>query len=48
VIVATGSLEQHVVFRNNDLPGIALCSAVERMINLYAIKPGQKSGCVSG
>jgi sarcosine oxidase subunit alpha len=48
VIVATGSLEQHVVFRNNDLPGVALCSAVERMINLYAVKPGQKAVVLAG
>jgi sarcosine oxidase subunit alpha len=47
-IVASGSLEQHVVFRNNDLPGIALCSAVERMIKLYAIKPGQKAVVLAG
>ena len=27
-VLATGSSEQHVVFRNNDLPGVALCSAL--------------------
>lgn len=47
-IVATGSLEQHVVFRNNDLPGIVLCSAVERMIRLYGIRPGQQAVVLAG
>ena len=38
-ILATGSTEQHVVFRNNDLPGIVLCSALDRIIRHYAIAP---------
>ena len=39
VIVATGSFEQPAVFRNNDLPGIMLGSAAQRLINRYAVKP---------
>ena len=38
-ILATGSTEQHVVFRNNDLPGVVLCSALDRLIRHYAIAP---------
>ena len=38
-VLATGSSEQHVVFRNNDLPGVVLCSALERLINHYAVAP---------
>ena len=37
VIVATGSYEQPMVFRNNDLPGVMLGSAAQRMIRLYGV-----------
>lgn len=47
-IVTTGSLEQHVVFRNNDLPGIVMSSAVERMIKLYGICPGKTAVVLAG
>jgi sarcosine oxidase subunit alpha len=39
VIVATGAYEQPAVFRNNDLPGIMLASAAQRLIYRYAVKP---------
>lgn len=38
-IVATGSSEQHVVFRNNDLPGVVMCSALDRLTRLYGAIP---------
>jgi sarcosine oxidase subunit alpha len=47
-IMATGSYEQHVVFRGNDLPGVVMCSAAMRMMKLYAIKPGQSAVVVTG
>lgn len=47
-IVASGAYEQHVVFRNNDLPGIMLCSAVTRLMKLYAVKPGSKAVVLTG
>jgi sarcosine oxidase subunit alpha len=47
-IVAAGSYEQHVVFRNNDLPGIMMCSAVSRLMNLYAVKPGDRAVILTG
>lgn len=47
-IIAAGSFEQHVAFRNNDLPGIVLCSAAERMMQHYAIQPGQKAVVLAG
>jgi len=47
-IVASGSFEQHVVFRNNDLPGIMMCSAVNRLMKLYAVKPGQRAVILTG
>jgi sarcosine oxidase, subunit alpha len=39
VIVATGVFEQPPVFRNNDLPGIMLGSAAQRLLYRYSIKP---------
>ncbi len=39
VVVATGAFEQPAVFRNNDLPGIMLASAAQRLIYRYAVKP---------
>ena len=50
VIVATGAIEQPAVFRNNDLPGIMLGSAVQRLIRLYGVKPGKRAvvACYNG
>jgi sarcosine oxidase subunit alpha len=47
-IVASGAFEQHVVFRNNDLPGIIMCSAATRLMKLYAVKPGQRAVVLTG
>ena len=47
-ILATGALEQHVVFHNNDLPGVVLCSAAERMMALYGVTPGKKALVLAG
>ncbi|WP_165857505.1 2Fe-2S iron-sulfur cluster-binding protein [Marinobacter sp. JSM 1782161] len=43
MICATGVMEQLAVFRNNDLPGVMMASAAQRMIARYAIKPGQRA-----
>ena len=40
VVIAAGMLERPAVFRNNDLPGIMLASAVETYIRRYAVAPG--------
>jgi sarcosine oxidase, subunit alpha len=40
VVFATGALEQPAVFRNNDLPGVMLASAAQRLIYRYAVAPG--------
>jgi sarcosine oxidase subunit alpha len=42
VIIATGSYERPYVFRNNDLPGIFLGRGLQRLINLYGVKPGRR------
>ncbi|HKB83651.1 MAG TPA: glycine cleavage T C-terminal barrel domain-containing protein, partial [Burkholderiales bacterium] len=39
VIVASGVFEQPAIFHNNDLPGVMLASAAQRLIYRYAVKP---------
>ena len=39
VILATGAYEQPAIFRNNDLPGIVLSSAISRMVHRYSVNP---------
>jgi sarcosine oxidase subunit alpha len=43
LVVAPGLLERPYVFEGNDIPGVMLSTAVRRLINLYAVKPGQKA-----
>ena len=43
VIVASGAFEQPAVFHNNDLPGVMLASAAQRLIYRYAVKPMQSA-----
>ena len=47
-IVASGAFEQHVVFRNNDVPGVVMSSAAMRLMSHYAIKPGNKAVILTG
>ncbi len=47
VVVATGSMEQPPVFRHNDLPGVMLASAAQRMIRHYGIRPGARAAVVA-
>lgn len=47
-IIASGAFDQPVVFRNNDLPGILLTSAAQRLMKLYAVKPGQRAVILTG
>jgi len=39
VVVATGCCEQPCVFRHNDLPGIMLATAAQRLMHWFAVKP---------
>jgi sarcosine oxidase, subunit alpha len=39
VIVASGAFEQPPVFRYNDLPGVMLGSAAQRLIYRYSVRP---------
>ncbi len=43
VILATGTIGQPAIFRNNDLPGIMLGSAAQRLMRHYAVRPGQRA-----
>ena len=47
-LVCTGAFDQPVIFRNNDLPGIMLTSAAQRLMKLYAVKPGQRAVVLTG
>ena len=47
VVAATGSMEQHLVFRNNDAPGIMFSSAAQRLMRLYAVRPGRRAVVVT-
>ncbi|WP_078120318.1 2Fe-2S iron-sulfur cluster-binding protein [Thiosocius teredinicola] len=47
-IVASGAFEQHVVFHNNDLPGVMLTSAAMRLMKWYAVAPGQRVVILTG
>lgn len=48
VVLCTGMLEQHAVFRNNDLPGIMMGTAAQRLIKLYAVRPGRNAVVLAG
>lgn len=40
IIVSTGASEKTLVFPNNDLPGIYGAGAVQTLMNVYGVKPG--------
>jgi sarcosine oxidase, subunit alpha len=42
VVLATGAIEQPIVFRHNDLPGTLLASAAQRLLHRYAIACGER------
>jgi sarcosine oxidase subunit alpha len=43
LVVAPGLIERPYVFAGNDLPGVMLSTAVRRLINLYAVRPGDRA-----
>ncbi|MFS2092884.1 2Fe-2S iron-sulfur cluster-binding protein [Pseudomonas sp. Pseusp11] len=47
-LVCSGSFDQPVIFRNNDLPGVMLTSAAQRLMKLYAVKPGKRAVVLTG
>ncbi len=48
VVFATGVIEQPAVFGNNDLPGVMLASAAQRLMRLFAIKPFEQAVVLAG
>ena len=47
LVLATGCVEQPMVFRNNDLPGVMLASAVQRAMRLWAVEVGRQAVVVT-
>jgi len=47
LVVASGCCEQPAVFQNNDLPGVLLGSAAQRLVHQYAVKPFSSAVVVS-
>ncbi|MDH4103513.1 MAG: 2Fe-2S iron-sulfur cluster-binding protein [Thermoleophilia bacterium] len=43
IIVATGAIEQPLVFPGNDLIGVMLPGGVRRLVNDFSIKPGNRA-----
>lgn len=47
VVLAPGALERHLVFENNDLPGIMTGRASERLVLLHGVRPGSRAVVVT-
>ena len=47
IVVATGALEQPLVFPGNDLVGVMLPEAVRRLVDEWSLKPGERAVVVS-
>jgi sarcosine oxidase, subunit alpha len=47
LVIATGSIEQPLVFGNNDLPGVMLGGAARRLVNQFRIMPGEQAVVVT-
>ncbi|BCH22999.1 sarcosine oxidase subunit alpha [Mesorhizobium sp. L-8-3] len=44
VVIATGAIERHMVFADNDRPGIMLASAARTYLNHYGVAVGRNVG----
>ena len=42
-VLATGAIQQPLVFHDNDLPGVMLSGGARRLAALYAVKPGERA-----
>jgi sarcosine oxidase, subunit alpha len=47
IVVATGTVEQPLVFPGNDLVGVMLPGAVRRLVGDWSIKPGERAVVVA-
>jgi sarcosine oxidase subunit alpha len=43
MVVATGAYEQPLVFDHNDVPGVMLAGAAQRLLRLYGVSPGRRA-----
>jgi len=48
VVLCSGYLEQLALFHNNDLPGVMMGSAAQRLIKLYGVQPGKRAVVLAG
>ena len=48
LVMATGVFEQQAIFRGNDIPGVIMGSAAQRLLRLYGVKPGQRAVVLAG
>ncbi len=42
VVLATGAIEQPMIFADNDRPGVMLAGAVRTYVNRYGVQPGKR------
>ena len=47
IVVATGAIEQPLLFSGNDLVGVYLPEAVRRLVDEWSLKPGERAVIVS-
>src|ERR687890_169474 len=43
LVVAPGLIERPYVFKGNDTPGVILSTTARRLVNLYAVRPGERA-----
>ncbi|WP_028925246.1 2Fe-2S iron-sulfur cluster-binding protein [Pseudonocardia acaciae] len=43
LVAAPGLIERPYVFAGNDVPGVMLSTAVRRLVNMYAVRPGERA-----
>ncbi|HYT52962.1 MAG TPA: 2Fe-2S iron-sulfur cluster-binding protein [Gaiellaceae bacterium] len=48
IVVATGTIEQPLVFPGNDLVGVMLPGGVRRLVREFAVKPGGRAVVLAG
>ncbi len=47
LVIATGAREIPLVFKGNDLPGVMLPGAAQRLIHLWGVRPGERAVVIS-
>ncbi|MGI9199506.1 MAG: 2Fe-2S iron-sulfur cluster-binding protein [Woeseiaceae bacterium] len=48
IVLCSGLLEQHALFHNNDIPGVMMGTAAQRLIKLYGVRPGRRAIVLAG